>query len=165
MYGFFDVLFPLVLMFAIIFSILMRTKILGESKQLNAVVSFIISLFIVLNPIVTSLIGPIFQQAGLALIIMVALLVIVGLISGGGEISKGLRWVVAIGGILIFVWLAKLVMGYYPIYMWFPISQYWWDANSIGVLAALIAVIGIIAIVVSFKGVGAGTAGTVKAGP
>lgn len=137
--GMFDVLLPFILVFAIIFSILQRTKILGESKQINSAVAGIISLFVIMNPYVTALFIPIFSQAGLALIILIAVMVVVGLLFNVTEVHPALKWVLVVFGIGMAVWLLSAMEN--SLYAWFPISSYWWDANKMWFIPVMLAAV------------------------
>jgi len=91
--------FPFLLMFFVVFAVLEKTKVLGEQKQTNALVSFVVSLIFVgaLSPkmIVSNLI----LFLSVALIIVFVVLLLWGFVSGGSEIkieSGWLKWVVGI---------------------------------------------------------------------
>lgn len=140
-YGIFDVLLPLLLIFVIVFSILQRAKILGGRKPIDAVVAFIISLFVVINPVATSLFAPIFSNAGLALVVMIAVMLLVGVLFEVHQIPESLKWIFVVGGIAVFIWALSTLDSFYPIAVWFPVSSYWWDANSIWIICGLIVVL------------------------
>jgi len=125
--GVFDVLLPLVLVFAVIFSILQRSGMLGRRRAIDATVALVISLFVIANRYVSELFLPIFSQAGLAIIILVAVLLILGLFVSIEETPKNVKTMMAIGGIALFFWLMKTVTQTYGIWI-FP--QYWWVNNS-----------------------------------
>jgi len=128
--GVFDVLLPLLLVFTLVYAILQKSKILGAYKSIDAVVSCIVSLFVIANPYVTELFVPIFSKAGLAIIILVAMLVIVGLFMTGEEPSKTLKTIGAIGGVGLFIWLLMAVSDYYTGWPWYFSFKFWWWNNA-----------------------------------
>ncbi len=143
--GIFDTALPLVLFFAIIFSILHRTKILGENKVIDAVVSFIISLFIILNPLTAPFLAEVFSRTGVALILFVASLIILGLFTDRKKMEGPFKWIGALAGAGFFIWLIILMNDFYNIYTWFPIAYYgidFWDiAVGVVVLGTVIATV------------------------
>jgi len=150
--GVFDVLLPLLLVFALVFAILEKSKILGGYKSIDAVVSLIISLFVIANPYVTELFIPIFSKAGLAIIILVAMLIIVGLFMTAEEPSKTLKTIGAIGGIGLFIWLLMAVSDYYTGWPWYYSFKLWWWNNASWVIPIAFVVIGIIIVVATTGG-------------
>jgi hypothetical protein len=132
--GVFDVLLPLVLVFAVVFSILQRSGILGRRRAIDATVAFVISLFVIANRYVSELFLPIFSQAGLTIIILVAVMLILGLFVSTEETPKSFRTMMGIGGIALFFWLMKTITQTYGIWI-FP--QYWWVNNSWWVILAV----------------------------
>jgi len=139
--GVFDVLLPLLLVFALVYAILEKSKILGGYKSIDAVVSCIVSLFVIANPYVTELFIPIFSKAGLAIIILVAMLIIVGLFMTGEEPSKTLKTIGAIGGIGLFIWLLTAISPYYVGYPWYFSLKLWWWNNANWVIPVAFAAI------------------------
>jgi len=74
-FGFFQVVLPLILVFALFFGILEKTKIFGEDKtNINAVISFVAAFFVVTSTEVIEAINTLIPQASLLLV--VALLVL-----------------------------------------------------------------------------------------
>lgn len=112
--------FPFLLVFFILFAILEKTKILGEKKQINALVAFIIGLIFV------SVVYPVVVVNNLILFLTVALVAMfVGLLIWGfvgekaqieGKISK---WIFAVVLIIVMVAAILWATGFYtPIYDW-----------------------------------------------
>ncbi len=143
--GIFDFALPFVLFFAIIFSIFHRTKILGNNKSIDAVVSMIISLFIILNPLTAPFLARVFSSTGTALIILIASLIIMGLFTEKSNMEKAFKWIGTIAGTGFFIWLIIMLNDFYAIYNWFPIAFYginiWNVLFGIVVLALVIWVV------------------------
>ena len=143
--GVFDVLLPLLLVFALVYAILEKSRILGGYRSIDAVVSLIVSLFVIANPYVTELFVPIFSKAGLAIIILVAMLIIVGLFMTGEEPSTTLKTIGAIGGIGLFIWLLMAVSDYYTGWPWYySFKFFWWNNASWVIPTAFGAIVFII---------------------
>ncbi|MBR9677855.1 MAG: hypothetical protein GOU97_00975 [Nanoarchaeota archaeon] len=81
--GFFDVVVPFILVFAIIYGVLAKSKILGEkSENLNALVAFSIALLFTATASVTGVIREFLPIIGLISVMIIALLIIVSLFFG-----------------------------------------------------------------------------------
>ncbi len=119
-FGLFDVVLPFLLVFAIVFAILEKTKILGTEKikgeeyakrNLNTIVAFVMAMFVVAtNKIVTALNQALPNVVFLAIII-ISFLMLVGTFYKSGEFDfakthegwvKGFMIVILVGIILIF---------------------------------------------------------------
>lgn len=122
--GIFDFALPFVLFFAIIFSILYRTKILGDNKSIDAVVAMVISLFIISNPLTAPFLARVFSSTGTALIILIASLIIMGLFTEKSDMGNTFKWIGTIAGTGFFIWLIIMLNDFYAIYNWFPIAFY-----------------------------------------
>jgi len=131
--GVYDVVLPFLLVFAIVFAILEKTKVLGtediEGKQytkknLNAIVAFVISFFVVASTKLVSVINTALANIVLLLLLIVLFLLLIGTFFKEGEgvfLEKG-GWrsffmvIVFVGIILIFLdaldWLE-------PMWDWF----------------------------------------------
>jgi hypothetical protein len=103
--GIFDYLLPFLLIFALVFGILDRIRILGDNKGVNAVIALTVGLLALLNDYVTNFFSIIFPYAGIALAILLVGLILFGLISD----EHWSRWIwMIIGGIsfVVVVWAA-----------------------------------------------------------
>lgn len=142
--GIFDVALPLLLFFAIIFSILNRTKILGENKAIDAVVAFIISMFIIINPFTAPFLAEIFSKTGIALIIGLSVLIVLGLFTEKKDAEGLLKGIGIIGGAIFFLWIILLLNDNYAIYTWFPIGYYGISWTEVLVVIGVFAIAGYI---------------------
>lgn len=90
---------PFLLVFALTYAVLEKTKILGENKQLNAIVSFVIGLILVSVAYPQLVITNMILFLSVALIVVFVTMILWGFISGGEAKlpdSKGLKIVVGI---------------------------------------------------------------------
>ncbi len=116
-FGFFQVILPLILIYAIFYGILLRTKIFGEHKQewvkpVSAVVSLAAAFFVVGSTEVVANINAILPQSAFIIVIAVILLMllamfgIVGGDKGFEERTPIVQWIIA--GIIIFIFLGVI---------------------------------------------------------
>ena len=136
--------FPFLLVFFIVFAILEKTKVIGDKKQINALVAFVIGLIFVSVVFPVEVVKNLILFLTVALIAMFVGLILWGFVGGKTEIdSKLVKVLIGIG---IFVLLLVAVLwatGFYsPIYDWL-FKQDWsggfWT-NLLFVVAIAIAV-------------------------
>ena len=142
--GIFDIALPLILFFAIIFSILNRSKILGHNKSIDAVVAFVVSMFIILNPLTAPFLAEVFSKTGIALIVFVAILIILGLFvekRGNEDMFKKIGGVAVV---LFVIWLIVILNDFYSIYLWFPVGFYGITSEWIFVALFVVITLGLI---------------------
>lgn len=85
-FGFFDVVLPFLLVFAIMYAILEKTKILGdEAKQLNAVVAFVVGLLVAGTNRVTSIINEALPNLVVLVVGILGFLILVGMFYKEGK--------------------------------------------------------------------------------
>ena len=142
--GVFSYVLPFLLIFAIVFGILMKIKVLGENRGLNAVIALVVGLLALQYDLVPVFFSEIFPRVGVALSIILVLLVLVGLFLDPD--SKAINYgLLGISGI-IFVSVLIKTSGYLGWY-----SAYWWSANWYSILLGVI-IIAIIAAVIGSVG-------------
>ena len=89
---------PFLLVFFIVFAILEKTKIFGEGKkQLNALISFVISLIFVSVLYPTMVVSNLVLFLTVALVVVFITLLIWGFASGGTEIGDGTKKLIGYG--------------------------------------------------------------------
>lgn len=144
--GMFDVLLPALLIFAVVYAILQRSGILGKIRVIDATVAMVISIFVIGNPYVSQLFLPIFSQAGLAIIISLAVLLIMGLFLSRTETQKYWGLIGGFISIILFIWLLGRALVYYGIY----IPYDWWIANASWIIGLALVVI-VVVVIISTK--------------
>jgi hypothetical protein len=163
--GLFDVVLPFLLVFTLVFGVLEKSKIFGTEKgsdgkvysrkNLNAMVAFVTSFFVVASAQLVALINTFVARVALVLVILVMFMILVAsfhsqqgdegfnLKDFGG---KWLMWVVFIAVILIFTdgvgWLQPA---------WSYVTQYW-DSSLMGTIFLFGIVVGFIAFVTKTPG-------------
>ena len=143
--GVFSYVLPFLLIFAVVFGILMKIKVLGDNKGLNAVIALVIGLLALQFALVPMFFSEIFPRVGVALSIILVLMVLAGLFldPDNKAVNYGLLGV----GVIIF--LAVLIktsgaLGWY--------SAYWWYANWKSILLGVIVLVVFIVIINSGSG-------------
>ena len=98
--------YPFLLIFFIVFAVLEKTKVFGESKQIDALVAFVIGFIFVSAIFPKEMVGNLILFLTIAIVIVFVVLLLWGFVSGGVEelkfsgAPKGLKWAV---GVLIII--------------------------------------------------------------
>ncbi|MBU2497097.1 MAG: hypothetical protein KJ767_03505 [Nanoarchaeota archaeon] len=112
--GFFQIIIPFVLIFAVIFAILEKSKLLGEDKRsVNAIVALVIAMSATGAVMVTGIISTMIPLVVLGIIVLLLFFLMYGLFAGElSSVGPGLKISLGIGaGIavaLIFLYAANL---------------------------------------------------------
>lgn len=81
--GVFEVLLPFLLIFAIVFAILEKTKIFGEKKSnINSVIALVMGLLIVAQKDIVGVINSFLPRAALIMVIILMFLLILAMVAG-----------------------------------------------------------------------------------
>jgi len=151
--GVFDVLLPMILIFAVIYAILEKSEVLGKHTGINAIVSLVIALLTIGNPYVTNAIMPFFSNVGLGILILVGILLMVGLVIKDEKIWK---WIGAAIAAVVIIWtLSRAADFYEQFYGGFgmlPFTQEWWAINSYWIIPLVLMVVVIAAIILGGGG-------------
>lgn len=147
--GVFDILLPMMLVFALVFAILQRIKILGARKGIDAIVAMVISVFAILNPAVSMLFRVIFEKSAIAISMLLVCFLIAGVI-----MPKKPGWWQVFGGILgisFIIWVITQVADYYEMYFGVStiLSQRWFTDNMSWIIAILFIVIFAVIVIAS----------------
>lgn len=110
-WGIFSYLFPFLIIFSIVFAILQKTKLFGDSKDqkningINAIVAISVAFLSLLNDYVSTFFEAIFPKFGIALAIFLVLLILVGFFyKSDKEGNKSLSWIGWVLGIGVVIW-------------------------------------------------------------
>jgi hypothetical protein len=150
-----DFVYPFLLIFFIVFAILEKTKLFGDSKkQINALVALVISLIFVSAIFPKIIVGNLMLFLVLALVIaFVGLLIwgfLVGDASGGGWAigAKGKKWwaaVLIVVMIVAVVWATGLYVGLEGVFDWLfnskNSSAFWTNFFLVAFVVAAIAIV------------------------
>ncbi len=138
--GFFSYLLPFLLIFALVFGILKRTKIF-EKNAINGIIALGIGLMALQFDFVPRFFAEIFPRLGVALAVILVVLILAGLFIDPNE--KGLMWgMVGIVGIILVIVLVQTAgaLGWS--------SGYWWQENW-PFIAGVVFILVVVAIIVA----------------
>jgi len=143
--GFFSYVLPFLLIFAIVFGILTRTKVFGaESKGINAVISIAIGLLALQFDFVPMFFAEIFPRLGIGLSVILALLILIGMFLPEQN-NKYANWLLLIVAVIVF--LVVVGKSFASTYGWWGSVYNWY--NSAPELILVVIVIGAIIAVIS----------------
>jgi hypothetical protein len=97
--------YPFLLMFFIVFAILEKSKVLGEKKQINALVSFVIGLIFVSAVYPKEVVENMVLFLTIAIVIVFVVLILWGFISG----EEGLKFTNFPKGVKIMIFIAVII--------------------------------------------------------
>ena len=133
--GVFDFLLPALLIFAVIFGILTSTNILGGNRGINFIISASIALLAMQYPFVSNFFLLIFPNLGIALSVLIAIMVMVGVFIGE-ENRRTWFSILGYGALGIGVIIAIVTFNQAD---WFGSS--WWQNNWVSVLWIVLLVL------------------------
>lgn len=143
--GFFDIVLPFLLAFAVVYGVLTYMKIFGEDKAVHVVIAVVIGLLAIRFPFYSAFLSEISPRLGVGLTILLAILLLVGLFAQDKGRSA-IMWILfALGGIIFLVILVQTgdALGF--------IGAGYFSQEAIGWLVMVAILIGIIVVVVSGK--------------
>lgn len=115
--GVYDVLLPFLLIFAIVFATLEKTKVLGKDKtNINALVSLVIGLLLVVQQTIVQTINSFLPRVSLIIVVILMFLLIISMIAG--KEFKGLQ-----GTFLTFAIIGVIISLYFALSPSTDISQ------------------------------------------
>lgn len=138
--GFFDYLLPFLIIFAMVFGILTKIKIFEDNKSVNAIIALSVGLMALQFGFVSVFFSEIFPRVGIGITIVLVVLVFLGLFMDPDK--GGSKWMMfGVGAVIVIVILVQTAEA---TSWWY--SGWWWQDNmgTILVLAAFVAVVGII---------------------
>lgn len=80
--GFFDIFLPFVLTFTITYAVLARSKILGDKRNYNLIVAFVLAILVARSKYVTGIINRLLPNIAILMIIILMFLLLLGLFAG-----------------------------------------------------------------------------------
>ena len=139
--GVFSYVIPFLLIFAIIFAILDKSKILGDNKGIMSIVAAAVGLLSLQFDFVSEFYAVIFPRFGVGLSIFLVLLIMIGFFFKSDNQHK-LQWIGWVVGIGVAIWALSSwdSWGYYSGFGgWF--SEYIWALIILGAIIAIIVVV------------------------
>lgn len=102
-FGVFDYLIPFLLIFAVVYGILAKTKLFDDNKGVNAIVSIAIGLLALQFDFVSTFYANIFPRFGVGLAVFLVLIIFIGFFLGREHHGK-MKWVGYVVGIGVALW-------------------------------------------------------------
>jgi len=137
--GFFDYVLPFLIIFALVFGILTKTRIFEQNKGINAIIALSVGLMALQFGFVSVFFAELFPRLGIGLVIILTILILGGLFfdTEGNAMNYIL---LAVAAILIIVVLASTA----------EVSSWWysWSFFS-GNLGEIFFIIGIVAVMIA----------------
>lgn len=139
--GVFSYVIPFLLMFAVVFAILEKTKLLGQQKAIDAIVAMAIGLLALQFDFVSTFYAEIFPKFGVGIAIFLVVIILIGFFyhDDAGKAGSAVKWVGWFTGIGVVIWALTSWNFWgdnFSIGWWF--YEYFW---SLIILAAIIGVI------------------------
>ena len=114
--GFYDVVFPFLIVFTIFYGILQKVRLFGSSdstKNINVVVAFVTAFFVLRVPWIIETIKQFLPRVSLLVIVLLMVLLILGIFGTSAEGWTGLPFflavILSVGGIIWAVILMSLL--------------------------------------------------------
>jgi len=139
-FGFFRVVLPFLLVFALFYAVLLKTKILGDpdqpwTKNITAIISMVAAfLVIIYTPVVDALTTLIPQASFLLVIIMLLLMLVAFIVPSWGKAVEEPKWWLWIPiGVLVLIFIAIAGFSVGPEIPWlYGISQFFMGTFDVG---------------------------------
>lgn len=132
--GVFSYVLPFLLIFAIVFGILMKIKVFGDNKGLNAVIALVVGLLALQYDLVPIFFSEIFPRVGVALSILLVLIILIGLFFNTND-NKVINYSLLAVGVIMFLSVLIKTSGYLGWY-----SAYWWYVNWPSILLGIVVI-------------------------
>lgn len=136
--GFFQYLFPVLLLFALVFGILTKLDLFKDNKGLNAIIALVVGLIAIQSSFVSEFFNALFPRLGIGLIILLSVILVAGLVlPKTGDVA-----ILMISAIIIIMVLVNTAgaLGWS--------SSSWWSDNWTTVVGLVLIVALVIAIIV-----------------
>jgi hypothetical protein len=137
--GFFSYLLPFLLIFSLVFGILVKVKLFKDNKAVNAIIALAVGLMAVQFDMVSNFFSQIFPLMGVALAIILAFFILVGLFIDPDH--PAMNWVLFGIGAIIFIVVLVQAAGSFG---W---SANWLQDNWVTILGAAIVIALVVAVI------------------
>lgn len=140
--GVFSYVIPFLLIFAVVFAILQKTKILGDGNNgILAIISVAVGLLSLQFDFVSVFYADIFPKFGIGLSIFLVLIIFLGFFMPDRDVTKGLAggWIGYVVGIGVVLWALSSwdQFGSFGFGAWF--EEYFWSLIILGAVIGIIA--------------------------
>jgi hypothetical protein len=116
--GIFAYLIPFLIVFAVVYGILNKTKLLGENRGVQATISLGVGLMSLVNDYVPHFFSSLFPYAGMAIAVLLVALILMGLIS-----DQDFAWR---------IWFVIGIIGFVAVILASFNDMQWWMGGGLG---------------------------------
>lgn len=115
--GFYEYLLPFILVFAILFAILEKTKLMGVDTEnnpktnINVVLSFVISLIVIIQTEIVNVINIYLSKMALVIIVILIFMLVLGMLGGDFSTARGVPIFGVIIAVIAVLWSLTPNMG------------------------------------------------------
>jgi len=99
-YGIFAYVLPFLMIFALVYGLLSKSKLLGENKGVHATIALVVGLLALQFDYVSNFFATIFPYAGIGISVLLVALILMGVLT---EDEKASKWIFFGIGALIFI--------------------------------------------------------------
>ena len=141
--GVFAYLLPFLMIFALVYGILSKSKILGDNKGVNATIALAVGLLALQFDYVSGFYASIFPYAGMGLAVLLVALILLGLVTGEGK-GMAVNWIWLGIGVVIFIFILFGALG----------DTYWLGgvgynlADAAPALLAILIILGLMGLII-----------------
>lgn len=136
-FGVFNVLIPFLLIFAVVFAILQKSRVLGAHRGIDAIVAISIGMLSLQWDFMPRFFSELFPRLGMAIAVLLSLIILVGLFIT--KESRNVYYIIlASVAFIIFIVMLSYTYGGFSF-----ASNSWWQQWGGGIIA-LVVIIGII---------------------
>lgn len=132
---------PFLLIFALVFGILTRSKIFKENKGLNGVISLVVSLLALQFNFVPLFFSEIFPRLGVGLAVILVALILLGLFLPSQNNNKYVGWFMFIGAFVIFIVVLAQTFSWTAGSWWWNLRFNWYGIVGVAVVLILLAIV------------------------
>ncbi len=139
--GVFDYLLPFLLIFALVFGILQKSKILGENKGIHIIISIVLGLMALQGGIVQRFFQPLFPRLAMGLGVILTVIILVGLFINDTDKKYWFWGLGALGAVVAII----VISNAFTEYGWYSSASYYsdnagWIIGGVLLIGVIIAV-------------------------
>lgn len=142
-YGVFAYVLPFLMIFALVYGLLSKSKLLGENRGVHATLALVIGLLALQFDYVSNFFATIFPYAGIGISVLLVALILMGVLT---EDEKAAKWVFFGIGAVIFI-----VVLLYTIYDFQWLGGYYGVDWAPWIILALVVAVAIVGVVLGGK--------------
>lgn len=143
--GLFDIILPFLLIFAIIYAIFERSKILGENRGVHAIIALVIGFFAIRFDYMGLYLTRLFENTAVGLILLLVVILFLGFFVFKPEKERWWKYIGGIAAIFIFFWVLSRTFQWWGydrnIFAWVAYSPFWSSIVTLGILIGIVVLL------------------------